>query len=208
MDSQFGVSIYLIRHGKVQKDSGHLPAYDAPLCDDQPALQKLGPHLPTQAQWHVSPLLRAQQSCRILQQGRLDAQTDARLEEQNFGQWHGKKVSEIWEEIAQNHQPHHPASFVNQTACPPGGTSFLEVFNASGRFLSDLIATRPQISQIIVSHAGVTKALLGHMMGLAPAQAMMLTIDHGSVSIADYIWDNDMPEDVIPWQIKCLNHLY
>ena len=208
MDKAFGFSLYLVRHGTVKKQPAHLPAYDAPLTRAQPALEKLCPHLPSDAQWHVSPLQRAQQSCAILQHGTMTAHIDPRLEEQNFGLWHGKSVAKIWPEIDQNHKPHHPASFINHKVCPPMGTSFEDVFKNAGYFLEDLIKQRPQSPQIVVSHAGVTKALLGHMMGLAPAQAMMLSIDHGSVSAADYIFENNLPEVVIPWQIKYLNRLY
>ena len=42
----------------------------------------------------------------------------------------------------------------------------------------------------------------------AAAQSMMLTVAHGSISCADYIWQNEMPEDVIPWQIHYCNRLY
>ena len=208
MDKAFCFSVYLVRHGIVKKKAGHLPAYDGVLCDEQVALTNLKTHLPDEAEWFVSPLKRAQQSFDILCPDGSKAIIDNRLEEQNFGRWHEQKIIDIWPEIDQHHQPHHPASFVNHLACPPDGTSFKDVFTASRTFLSDMIERRPTSPQIVVSHAGVTKALLGHMMGLNAAQSMMLCIDHGAVSRCDYIWKNDLPELVLPWQIHFVNRVY
>lgn len=201
------IRLYLIRHGVVQKQSGHLPAYDAPLLSEQPALRALATHLPEQAQWHISPLLRAKQSFEIIAPPNTMPLTDSRLEEQSFGRWHDQPVSQVWQEIAADFAPSHPVSFLNHDSCPPGGTSFRQIYDRCGDFMVDLIDAMPEQPQIIVSHAGTIRALLGQMMGLTASQALMLSIDHGSVSCADYL-KGDMPKALCPWQIHYINRLY
>ena len=205
MDEATHLPVYLVRHGKVQKKSGHLPDYNAPLTPEQPALQALRYHLDFDADWHVSPLTRAIETSAILSPDNMEPQIDDRLEEQNFGLWHGKSLQDVWQEIANNHQPRHPASFINPDTCPPNGTSFVMIYDICADFLSDLIARKPTKPQIIICHAHIIKALLAQMMGLSAHQALMLQIDHGSVSRADYIWQNNMPETVIPWHIHYIN---
>ena len=63
----------------------------------------------------------------------------------------------------------------------------------------------------MISHAGTIKALLGHMMGLNASQSLMLTIDTGSVSCADYIdqsHQKNLPAQIMSWQIQYINRLY
>ena len=218
--------LYMVRHGVVQKIAGHLPAYDAPLMAEQPALECLKPHIAQKAQWYVSPLMRARQSFEILaQEGSAPCPViiDDRLEEQNFGDWHDKSLKNVWQEIARDMAPSHPVSFINPDTIPPNGTSFEAIYDNARSFLLSVIAksasARPDIPQIIVSHAGTTKALLGHMMGLSATQAMMLAIDHGSLSCADYIYDADGPviNNAPPasnfgvgsrWHIQFINRIY
>ena len=48
-------------------------------------------------------------------------------------------------------------------------------------------------------------------MGLNPAQSLMLNIETGSVSCADYIYGADkinLPTHVTSWQIRYINRLY
>ena len=211
MSDDYALPVYLIRHGQVQKQAGHLPAYDAPLRKEQPALRGLKDVLDTQigdSDWYVSPLLRAKQTYEILAPKTASATIDARLEEQNFGNWHEMKLDEVWGEITNLTKKRHPTSFVTPDTMPPDGTSFEMIYHAAGLFLNQLISQRPRRPQIIISHYGMTSALIGNMMGLGPADAMMLTFDHGSVSRADYIWDNEMPNMQLSWQIHYLNRLY
>ena len=221
MSDDYSLSVYLVRHGAVKKTSGHLPAYDAPLAPDQAALTALAPHLPNEADYFISPLRRTKQSYEILTSGQPHPSPicDARLEEQNFGNWHEAEVATVWQEITHLTNARHPTSFVPPNLTPPNGTSFDHVFTQCRFFLADLIKKKPKRPQIIVAHAGTIKALLGHMMGLTASQALMLTIDHGTVSLADYIYpakntseavntEEVIPEKVIPWQIRKINHSY
>ena len=212
MSEGFALRLFLVRHGKIVKNQGHLPDYDAPLQDSQPELAALAPMLKEAAHqgadWHVSPLLRARQSFDIIAPNAAEMLIDHRLEEQNFGTWHGKPTDKVWQEINKIQAVNHPVCFVNHDIMPPDGTSYDEIYQKAGDVLSDILNRRPIVPQIIISHAGMTSALLGQMMGLSAPQAMMLTVAHGSISCADYIWQNEMPEEIIPWQIHYINRLY
>lgn len=212
MSEDFALRLFLVRHGKIVKKQGHLPDYDAPLLAEQPELQALGAKLQEWvsdgADWHISPLLRARQSFDIIAPKSAKPRIDDRLEEQDFGRWHGQPIDKVWQEITTIQPRNHPTCFVNHSTLPPEGTSFDDIYQKAGDFLADIISTRPAMPQIIISHSGMTRALLGQMMGLSAAQSMMLTVAHGSISCADYIWQNEMPEDVIPWQIHYCNRLY
>ena len=102
----------LVRHGVVEKKSGHLPDYDANLIAEQPALSALPSYLPEDALWYVSSR-RTHQTFDIIAPQQAKFEIDNRLEEQNFGTWHGQKVSSVWQEISTMSKPTHPTSFVN-----------------------------------------------------------------------------------------------
>ena len=208
MGNPYFLRCYLVRHGPVEKVKGCLPAYDAELSSHQKQLHALKDHLPDDGEWHCSPLMRARQSYEILNPDGGEPSIDTRLEEQNFGSWHERPMAEVWDDISQRMSPTHPVSFINYDDCPPGGTSFDDVYQKAGAFLDELVAKRSEKPQMIISHAGTSKALLGHMLGLSPAQAMMIEISHGSVSVADYIYDTQKPDEISPWQIQFINRLY
>lgn len=211
MDNSHALRLYLIRHGVVKKKSGHLPDYDAELIPEQPALSALASSLPDEALWYVSPLRRTHQTFDIIAPQKAEFHIDDRLEEQNFGIWHGQEVSKIWQEISAISTPSHPTSFVNPDLRPPEGTSFEDIYEAVAPLLAELITLRPTKPVIMISHAGTIKALLGHMMGLNAAQSLMVNIDTGSVSCADYIYSDkqmNLTTTIINWQIHYVNRLY
>lgn len=211
MDNPLPLRLYLIRHGVVEKKSGHLPAYDANLIDEQPALSALASYMPEDALWYVSPLRRTHQTFDIIAPQQAEFHMDMRLEEQNFGTWHEQEVSSVWQEIKAMSIPSHPTSFVNPDVRPPEGTSFEDVFETVAPYLRELVTLRPTKPVIIISHAGTIKALLGHMMGLSASQSLLLNIETGSVSCADYIYGTDkknLPTNATSWQIQYINRLY
>ena len=211
MDKPLSLRLYLVRHGVVEKKSGHLPDYDANLIAEQPALSALPSYLPEDALWYVSPLRRTHQTFNIIAPKQTKFKIDNRLEEQNFGIWHGQKVSSVWQEISTMSKPSHPTSFVNPETRPPEGTSFEDIFETVAPLLSDLIALRPSKPVIMISHSGTIRAILGHMMRLNAAQSLMLNVETGSVSCAEYIYGADktnLPTNTTRWQIQYINRLY
>jgi len=61
----------------------------------------------------------------------------------------------------------------------PGGESFADVIRRTGAWLSSLLASTGDDDLVLaVAHAGSIRALLCHALGLPPARAFALTIDH------------------------------
>ena len=82
--------------------------------------------LPKGAVWHISPLLRTQQTADLLipslePAGKSIPSPD--LVEMDFGEWHGQPVSDIWPQIEAG--PLHNWSFITADRQPPGGENFL-----------------------------------------------------------------------------------
>ena len=88
--------------------------------------------------------------------------TDARLQEQNWGQWEGMSVRQIETEARQmlNEQINAGWDF-----CPPGGESRLAVLMRSRAALLDAAQRYPGESILVVCHEGVVKALIYDLHG-------------------------------------------
>ena len=201
------ISFFMVQHGLVDCETGMIPPYDAILKEDQEALISLAPHLPNGADWHISPLTRAEDTAERLSKliSAKSVTSEPLLEEQDFGDRHNKKEEEVFHDITQRYKQSHPISFLTADQRPPGGTSFQDIYLQVGLFLDAVIASAPHAPQLIIAHAGTIKALLGHMMRLNADQSLMMAIDHASLTHADYISNNNMPETVSPWHIKCVN---
>ena len=115
---------YFIRHGPVVKKDGHLPPHDAPLIDQTFNLDALVKTLPHHADWHISPLQRAQQTASLLTGHLAPASKiiEPKLAEQHFGDWHDQPIAAIWQQLAT--LPKHNWSFITHDICPPHGESF------------------------------------------------------------------------------------
>ncbi len=101
--------------------------------------------------------------------------TDARLMEVNFGDWEQKN----WSQIPENELSIWMNDFVN--CRPANGESFLELHQRVGHFLADL--QKKSLDQVfIVTHAGVIRSLLCHILQIPLTHAFRLQIDYGSVS--------------------------
>ena len=126
-----------------------LPA-ELPGADDIAAFAKMaGPF----DQLVSSPALRCRQTASALCPGQ-EPRLDARLQEQDFGDWDGRPYSEIPDIGAMDR-----AGLAAH--CPPGGESFLDMAARVIPALQDL----PEGRTLIVAHAGTVRAALGLALG-------------------------------------------
>ena len=169
---------YFVRHGPVVKRSGYLPSYDPPIVDTSLDLSLICQTLPNDADWHISPLLRTQQSAEILcaNLSPNSLSKDGRLIEMNFGSWHDKPVSEVWSEIEQG--PKHNWSFIMPETCPPDGEQFNEQCNRITSWMDYMATKTLDRPQIIVTHAGVIRAAMCHILRIPPVQAIGIPVAH------------------------------
>jgi alpha-ribazole phosphatase len=66
---------------------------------------------------------------------------------------------------------------------PPNGESFMDLCRRAGSFWQDVVhGMHPASDRIlIITHAGVIRALLAHILELPPANAFQFRVDVGSV---------------------------
>jgi alpha-ribazole phosphatase len=111
--------------------------------------------------------------------------TDARLQELNFGDWENKLFDDIEPTALQQWTDNFA------TAAPPNGETFGELYERVGEFWQALLAN-PSEQVIIVTHAGVIRAVLARVLNLPLENAFQFRIDAGSVHklccVDDYIY--------------------
>ena len=169
---------YFIRHGPVVKKDGHLPPHDAPLIDQPFDLDALVKTLPHHADWHISPLQRAQQTAALLT-GHLAPTskiTEAALAEQDFGDWQNQPIAAIWQQLAT--LPKHNWSFITHDFCPPHGESFDQQMLRVASWCDLQERKRFTTAQIIVTHIGTIRAVLAHILGLPADVAQAIEVPY------------------------------
>ena len=96
--------LILIRHAPVKTEVGCFPDNDPDAIIDELKIKKLAGHIPEDCLWYVSPLKRTIQTANALSKyvNVKEMKFEKRLKEQNFGDWAGKKISEVWKELKKN----------------------------------------------------------------------------------------------------------
>ena len=171
------MNLYLLRHTR--------PAIEADIClgqtdtglppdfaHDLAIIQARLPDLSDMA-IYASPLLRCRLLAEALAPGRVHC--DARLMELNFGAWEGQP----WNAIDRTALDHWAADFVHRA--PPGGESFVQL---QARCLDFMEEVRQGCMKdvLLVTHAGVIRALLAHAQGLPLDRAFEIPVGHGVFS--------------------------
>jgi len=103
--------------------------------------------------------------------------TDSRLIELDFGRWELRR----WEDI--------PVAEIEAwsrdiyAGAPPGGETLRALHQRSAEFLRALVDDACEMA-IVVTHGGVIRSLLAHLIELPAANAFRLRIDFGGVTEA------------------------
>ena len=133
------------RHGRIQ---GHT---DIPLSEEGlKKMQSLRPPFQA-ARVFVSPLLRARQTAEAM--GFENPVLDARLMEQNWGQWEGLSRAEI---LARDGDEAFLRAGLAAAFRPPGGESTEELLTRVADFLRD--AALDESDAVAIAHLGVLRA--------------------------------------------------
>ena len=90
--------LFLIRHAPVSSRKGFFPEHDPDAVIKKIQLKKLANVIPGNSIWYVSPLKRTIQTAEALSKYISYSQKteEKNLAEQNFGDWSGKKISDVW----------------------------------------------------------------------------------------------------------------
>jgi alpha-ribazole phosphatase len=170
------MDIYLIRHTQTANNMGLCYGQtDVTLADsytdEMASLHNKLPEFEDNCSVLSSPLIRCLQLAETFSDNVI---TDARLLELNFGSWEGLQFDSIEADLLQ----HWTDNIV--TAKPPNGENFEELYLRVTSFWKDLLAIDAK-QVLVVTHAGVIRALLAHALNLPLANSFQLRIDSGSV---------------------------
>ena len=114
---------------------------------------------------------------------------EKRLKEQNFGDWAGKKISEVWKELKKNTSQHN-FSFICPEVSPPKGENFLTILERVSIWLEELHFHDPQTA-VIITHAGIIRGTLSFVLGIEPDKVIGIEISHLSLTRLEFLSKTD-----------------
>ena len=185
------VKLYLIRHAPVKQVKGYFPEHNPDAIIKNNQLKMLATLIPNNCVWYVSPLKRAIQTAEALSKfvNYSEMVRENKLIEQNFGDWSGKKISDVWE-VLKECKTKHNFSFISPDFSPPNGESFKEQSKRVGIWLEKLDVLKGK-SIVIISHAGTIRSILSHALKIKNDYAIGIEIRHQSLNILEMINKND-----------------
>lgn len=168
--------LWLIRHAPVDGPRGVIHAPDAPAdLDDAATFAALQARLPAGAFAACSPARRTRETAARLG---LDAIEDDAFREQDFGDWTGRRHSELEAELGAAYRAFWTSPADNR---PPGGESFADQIARARAGLARL----PAGDAVLVVHSGTVRAILAIALDLAPETALRFVVDPLSLTRID-----------------------
>jgi alpha-ribazole phosphatase len=186
-----------IRHAPVTGQEGRIYGNSDVACDcgDETMFRALAARLPTEALWIITPLSRTRDTAsaitRHLAAAPADFEVEARLEEQNFGDWQGLTHAELKQ---QRSGEWHRFWLAPAAEVPPGGESFAAVSTRVGAAIAEHTRRHAGRDIVCVSHGGPIRAALSHALGLHPEQALSFSVDNCSLTRLDHFADEEPAE--------------
>lgn len=127
---------------------------------------------------YCSPLSRAARLASSLKLGQ--TQHDARLMELDFGDWELRP----WEEIPSEQLDRWGNAYTH--VAPPGGETYTELHLRATDFLRELLSRHRGENVVVVTHAGVIRALLAEVLGLPLAEVFRFHLDYAGVTLLQF----------------------
>ena len=136
---------------------------------------------------YVSDLTRAQETARVILQGRdIPLTSSAQLRERSYGRWEGL----TFQEVAQTYPEEFSKLRHFPDTRPPGGESTVDMEARMGEFASSLrLAHQDSETLLIVGHGGSLNALIAHLLDLPAISAFRFSL--GSASLTMLEWRGD-----------------
>ena len=185
------IKLYLIRHAPVREVKGFFPKINPDAIIKNNQLKMLATLIPNNCVWYVSPLKRAIQTAEALSKHVTYSKMirENKLIEQNFGDWSGKKISEVWD-VLKKSKTKHNFSFISPYDSPPNGESFKKQSKRVGIWLENLNVLEGK-SIVIISHAGTIRSILLHALKIKHDYAIGIEILNQSLNILEMITNNN-----------------
>ena len=184
--------LILIRHAPVKTEVGCFPDNDPDAIIDELKIKRLAGYIPEDCLWYVSPLKRTVQTANALSKyvNVKEMKFEKRLKEQNFGDWAGKKISEVWKELKKN-TSHHNFSFICPEVFPPKGENFLTILERVSVWLEELHFHEEPQTAVIITHAGIIRGTLSFVLGIEPDKVIGIEISHLSITRLEFLSKTD-----------------
>lgn len=186
--------IDLIRHGEPEGGKRYRGQIDDPLSER--GWRQMWDAVGDRAPWqHIvsSPLARCHAfAAALAARHALPLAVDARLMEIGFGRWEGRTADELRAE-----DPEQLARFYHDPVnARPAGAEPLAAFQARVRAgFADLVQAYPQRHVLVVTHAGVMRAVIAHVLG-APIEALY-RIDVAYAALMRIRLDGERPPTLV-----------
>ena len=179
--------LILVRHAPVEKVTGYIPQNNPNAVVNLDHIKKLSSYIPNKSFCYTSPLKRTIQTAKALSKfvKFKDILVEKDLVEQNFGDWAGKKISDVWEEL-KNNKSQHNFSFICPEISPPNGDSYLDQCNRVANFIDNFDFDNKK-SVVYITHSGTIKAILSHILDIAPDKSIGIEISHLSFTSIEVI---------------------
>ena len=183
--------LFLIRHAPVSSRKGFFPEHDPDAVIKKIQLKKLANVIPDNSTWYVSPLKRTIQTAEALSKYISYSQKteEKNLAEQNFGDWSGKKISDVWKILKKNHSKHN-FSFISPEVSPPNGESYIQQCKRVSHWLKNLSILENE-NIVVIAHSGTIKAIFSHTLKIKPEYTIGIDINHLSLSIFEVLTKKD-----------------
>lgn len=162
--------LYVVRHGETMwnKEKRMQGQTDIPLAEEGIRLAKQSgehmKHLPIDFVIS-SPLQRALETAKLMTSGRdISIMTDERIQEISFGEYEGELIFES-EKVPRDFRQIFYDKPMEMIA-PPGGESFADVIERTGKLFEELI-TNPKYENahiLISSHGAASRCFLTHFL--------------------------------------------
>lgn len=125
----------------------------------------------------TSPLSRCRNFARELESNVF--KSDDRLLEMNFGDWEMK----LWNEIEKTSFEHWVNNF--DVASAPNGESFQSLYDRVIEFYDNEVSHVDYEAVAIVTHGGVIRSIINHILNIPLKNAFGYELDFGSVTLID-----------------------
>ena len=190
-----------VRHAPVRSDGGNIYGQSDIECDcgDSEVFEAVAKILPRNAVWIASNLKRTHQTAEAIWAAGFPKPAtmphEADFAEQHLGQWQGMNRAAF---IASRPAGSHWFADINEP--PPGGESFMDLYNRTCRAIERINKEHAGRDVIAVAHGGTIRAAVGLALG-DPEKGLSFDTDNCSVTRLDHFAG---PERVV-WRLPMVN---
>lgn len=196
---------HIVRHAPVDNPEGRVyGAQDKPAnTSDRAAFKALARYLPSGAVSVTSHLRRTHQTLNAIRLAGLELPepvVDARLGEQDFGDWTGLTYAEARAEYGDAYDRFWLAPVTERA---PNGESFVDLL---ARVRASIEALTQQFSGrdiVCVAHGGTIRAAIAIALGIEPESAVKFATDNLSTTLID--WLHPEPAFNGGWRVRGTN---